>query len=441
MEQNIRSNMDFLVKSQASYSEAKEKLEKEATRFAKTKNFTMSQDGKYTVRILPNVPVIVNGEMQPLDRKSYEYPVRRLFITLKNPNATERQKDKVSIAVINAKDAKYTVDIIDKYVEIAKQKYAGDKSIIDKVTGNSFNGGLKWNSIHSMYVYDMGKMSDGIQLLSLSYSQYKDLEDSKMMVWEKRLKKNPEAQCPISSPLEAYPVIITRSNENGKTSYKFTIDVMEDVVPISENQVNELFKTPRIPEVIYKYTRWHFEATVMFLKQYDATLQIDVMSTNEMQEAIEQLKLSLPADDTSHFSFDKKENNNPETTEESGNITIDYLWDEYDNLVAANKDDKSEEGQNLRDMIRQYIDDNKIDIRVSRIKTNKMLLEDIEEFEKNATEDEQEETPMPIPAPGQSEDKHEPEEEADEQPEAMPEPEEEERVDHSLRRRRANAPR
>lgn len=118
--------------------------------------------------------------------------------------------------------------------------------------------------------------------------------------------KNPKCLCPISSLEDAFPVEITRKEENKKTTYTFNIDTISGAEPLSEEEVNSLLETLRIPAAIYRYSRFHMEATIEFLKQYDAKMEMDVMSSKEITEAIEKIKMELHPDDKSHFSFDKK---------------------------------------------------------------------------------------------------------------------------------------
>ena len=105
---------------------------------------------------------------------------------------------------------------------------------------------------------------------------------------------------------------------------------------------------------------------------------MDVMSIKEITEAIEKIKMELHPDDKSHFSFDKKERNSGDNEEPSDN-ELDSLWNLWEKLNERGIGDKSEEGQDLRDAIREYIDANELNVRVTRGKTNEDLLNDIED--------------------------------------------------------------
>ena len=58
---------------------------------------------------------------------------------------------------------------------------------------------------------------------------------------------------------------------------------------------------------------------------------------------------------------------------------IDSLWDRYDRLDEAGLDDKSAEGQELRTSIKEYIEENGLNIRITHTKSNADLLQAIED--------------------------------------------------------------
>lgn len=85
----------------------------------------------------------------------------------------------------------------------------------------------------------------------------------------------------------------------------------------------------------------------------------------------------MPADDTSHFDLANAGSDKGGAV--SAEVTIDSLWTEYDKIADAGLSEKSDEYQELREKIRQFAEDNKLDVRLSRTKNNKQLLEEIEE--------------------------------------------------------------
>lgn len=402
MEEMIKSPLDLFVGVQETYEEALKKSTEESSSFAKTKHFRMDSVGTYSVRILPLAPTQQPDGTYALDRKGYEYPTKTQLLRLVNPAPKSKKDQNFFVTVTQAKYVGLSVDLIDTYLEVAQEKYGGDEKLIKKINGSGFEGGLKWNSQRAMYVIDNENKKEGIQLLALSYSQYKDLEERKLDIWKKLCKKNPKTPCPISSIQGAYPVEITRKEENKKTSYSFSIDTLSDTIALTEDEVQALLDTPRLPEVLYRYSRFHLEATIEFLKQYDEKNEIDIMGSKKIAEAIEKIKMELPADDKSHFSFDKKERKGEDDSEESGEVTLDSLWNRWKDLNDKGIGDKSEEGQNLRDDIRAFIDDNDLRVRVTRGKSNQECLEEIEdalEAAKSAPQNEdEEEAPAETPA-------------------------------------------
>ena len=419
MEEMIKNPYALFAENQETYEEAVKKSTDESQSFQRTKHFRMDSAGTYTVRILPLAPTEQPDGSYKLERKGYEYPVKTQVLKLDNPRPTGKKDKQFFVNICHSSYAGLSVDLIDTYLQVAENKYGSDEKLMKKIKGSGFDGGLKWNSQRAMYILDLDNREEGIHLLILSYSQYKDLEDRKLAIWKKLLEKNPKCLCPISSLEDAFPVEITRKEENKKTTYTFNIDTISGAEPLSEEEVSSLLETQRIPAAIYRYSRFHMEATIEFLKQYDAKMEMDVMSSKEITEAIEKIKMELHPDDKSHFSFDKKERNIGDNEEPSDN-ELDSLWNLWEKLNERGIGDKSEEGQDLRDAIREYIDANELNVRVTRGKTNEDLLNDIEDAlevakdssnneddvtqsdtkpEDTPLEPEPEEEPEPTPAP------------------------------------------
>lgn len=382
---NQMSALDIFASTQESFDDAKKKSAAESGN--RVKYFRISGDGTVAVRILPLAPVIdAEGNILPMDRKGYEYPVKELVLKIKGDNNKQ--------SFVNVCNAKYAFpqlqsDLIDKYVELALSLYSDDEKLCKKVKETSFNGGLKWDSKRCMYILDLDKRNDGIQVFQLSYSQYKELEERKLQTWAK-LNKKGNVPCPISSITDAFPVEITRKTENKKTNYSFNIDTLSPKDELTEDELQNLLNTPRLPEVLYRYTRYHLEATIAYLNQFDETTGMEVMKEPEIKDCIDQIKLCLPADDQSHFNMNGKNGGDSDTNDAT---TLDSLWDLYDKLCDEGLDDKSEEGQNLRTAIKEFIEDNDLDVSITRKKTNEMLLNEIQDILDEGAEEE--ETPAP----------------------------------------------
>lgn len=417
-QENMMSALDIFAASQETFEEAKKKSSDESRKRANYLRF--SQDGTYAVRILPLAPVIdKDGKVLPMERKGYEYPLRSLMLKIENDK--KLVKGKPSITYVTVCDARQRFsqlkeDLIDLYVSTACDMYADDEDLCKKLRSNSFEGGLKWDSKRCMYVIDCDHKEDGLQILQLSFAQYKELEERKLNLWAK-LNKKKLVNCPISSIDNGYPLEIIRKTENKKTSYSFNIDTVSGAEPLDEQTLQTLLDARRLPEILYNYTRFHLEATIAYLTQLDKKYDIDVMSSEEIKNCIEQIKTLLPSEDTSHFSMDDKNSNNSEAN--SSMNDLDALWERFDKLDEAGLDDESAEGQELRTSIKEFIEDNDLDIQIKRSKSNQDLLDECEKMlgsnssdEDDEEKDDEEEEEKPAPKKSSRKDPEpEPEEE------------------------------
>lgn len=369
----------FTQTAKQTFAEAEEKAKQEAGR-PKVERFRIGEDGEYSLRILPLAPSFdSDGNVLPMERKGYEYPLHQLFLAIETPGKKGKTK-KITIPVIRTTDAEvgYSVDLIDTYVKIAKEMYGDDQELMELVTGNSYGGGLRWGYQHAMMVLDVSgdkERAKGPMLFQCSHSQYKDIDAAKMRLWKELKADGEQDTCPISWLTDAYPIKIIRSNNNGKTEY--TIEIGRKILDVKEEEVDKLMELPRIPEQIYRYTRYQMEATLYFLHQYDEKHDMAVCSEPDFLEAVEKLKGELPADDNSHFDISDASNKGDGNV---GKTTIDSLYREYDAIADQGLGEKSEEYQELREKIRQFIEDEQIDVRISRSKNNAQLLEEIQEL-------------------------------------------------------------
>ena len=367
---------EMFLKSQESYEEAQLRAQEENKSFARTEFFRMDKFGVYRLRVLPIAP---NQDGTP-SRPGYEFPVHQLLLELEKPG-NGAKNSKMYVTVTRATDAGYSVDPIETYrkLAVATAKDMGDEKLAEKIDGGSFGGGLKYSYGHCLYVYDLSERGKGIQMMTLSHAQFKELDERKFKLWQKKLQKNPSYPCPISSVREAYPVEIEKRKNGAKTEYIISIDNESDALPLTREELTALLAAPRIPEVIYRYTRYHLGATIEFLKQCDALYGMNLMESEEMKEVIATLASELPKEDTSEFSFDRRSKDNKENEQTGGGqLSIDDLFDRYESLQEQGLGDKTEEGQELRAMIRGYIDQERLSIRVTRSTTNRELLDMIE---------------------------------------------------------------
>lgn len=420
-----RSLFDVFAASQETFEDAKKKSSEESSKRASF--FRVAKDGTYPMRILPLAPVQdKDGNFLPLERKGYEYPLRSLMLKIEDPKKMVKGKPAITyVTVCNAKYAfkEIEADLIDTYVNTACELYADDEKLCKKFREGSFSGGLKWDSRRCMYIIDLDNPGDGIQILQLSYSQYKDLEERKLSLWAKLNKNGKNVPCPISSIDSAYPVEIIRKTENNKPSYSFNIDTLGGHDVLEEEVLQRLLDTPRLPEQIYRYTRYHLEATIAYLTQLDEKFDIEVMNQEAVQKCIDQIKTLLPADDQSHFTLGGKDGDNKGDDSDD----LDALWKRLDAIYNAGLDDETAEGQELRTSIMEYIDANKLNVKVNRKMTNEDILREIDD-ELNAADanpsDDSDDEPAPSQTPNpvnDEEDDGEPAMPSDE-PEDEPEP-------------------
>lgn len=390
---------EMFLASQESFEAAQQRAIEESKSFSKTEFFRMDKLGIYRLRLLPIAP----NRDGTCDRQGYEYPVRQLLLELikptKDPNA---KTTSVYVSVTRATDAGYSVDLIDTYRKLAVSAATdrGDEKLAEKIGGGSFGGGLKYGYGHAMYIIDMAERAKGIQMLTLSHSQFKDLDECRFKLWKKKLAKSPGYPCPVSSVYNGYAVEIEKKKNGNKTEYGVDIDNESDTEPLTSEELTKLMNAPRIPEIIYRYNRYLYEATIEFLKQCDRKYELAVMDLLDMRYAIEKIAEELPKDDTSSFSFDKRAKDSRDNAENNSGISVDDLYNRYDELADAGLSDKSEEGQELRSLIRTFIEQEKLDVRLTRHTTNKDLLDMVEEaLAATPQEPEEEEKPSADTAP------------------------------------------
>lgn len=394
---------DLFLAQQESFAEAQARAIEENRSFAKTEFFRFDKLGTYRIRILPLAPAPQEG----VERRGYEHPVHQLLMELQRPDGGDKPQN-IYVTVPRATEAGYSLDLVDTYRLLAVEaaKAAGDEKLAEKIGGGSFGGGVKFNYGHAMYVIDLKERAKGIQLLTLSHSQFKELDERRFKLWEKKLLKNPQHPCPVSSVYNAYPVEVEKRRNGGKTEYCFSIDNESDNEALTREELTMLVNSPRIPEIVYRYTRYHFEATLAFLSQCDLRYGLHVMQSPEMTQAVETFRTELPKEDTSSFSFDKRAKDGERA--DTGVLSLEALCSRFEELKAQGLSDRTEQGQELRAAIRSFIEQEKLPVRVTRSTTNDELLDMIEdalgdrsadseasaEEPRSAAEQEEEETPL-----------------------------------------------
>ena len=374
---------NLFLAGQSSYEEAQRQSAEENKSFSKTEFFRMEKLGTYNLRMLPIAP----NQDGTLDRKSYEYPCRSLLVELTNPKSKEGKPHYVSLP--RATDAAYSVDLIDTYRKEAVDEALsrGNEKMADKIGGGSFGGGMKYTYSHAIYILDLDERAKGVQLLHLSHSQFMALEEKRFTLWQKLLQKNPNAACPVSSVQGGYPVVVRKKKNNSKTEYDISIETLDGPEVVTIEELTALMTAPRIPEIINRYSRYHYEATIEYLRQCDERFDMNILDTEVMQEAIKQLGSELSPEDKSSFSFDKRTKDSKDNAAE---LTLDDLCTRFEELEAAGKGDKTEEGQELRVMLRSFIEQEKLSVRMTRHTTNSDLIDMIEAAYSDKPKDEPE---------------------------------------------------
>ena len=446
------SVFDVFAQTAETLQEAEEKSRLEQGR-PQIDRFRTGEDGTYSVRVLPLAPDVIRNDkgeiigVKPLDQKGFEYSIQQQFLTIQLPGKDDKQR-KISVPVIRSsiKPIGLSGDLIDTYIKIAKEKYGSDEKYIEKLTSGGYEGGLKWSHQRAMYVLNLEDKSPKPKLWQVSFSQYKSIDDARIRLWHEELQDNEDAGCPLTSITDAYPLTIVRTTKNKKTEYTF--ELARKKRPLQEDEVMALLEAPKIPEIIYHFSRYQLEAEKVALEQYDEIKKTNICQEQEFKDMFEQLLGELPKDDNSHFDL----NDAGKKEETTGDLTLDSLFERYDKIVDEGLPSTSDEYKELREDIRTFVQEKEIDVFLSRSMDNLAMLEAVEKaIEEGAYKKEE---PAPEPEPEKKEE--EPEKEAprrrrssrpvvEEEPEPEPEPdepevadapEEEEQKEEELPRRR-----
>lgn len=309
-----------------SYEEAQQKVKLESR--VKTNYFRLDKDGEYTFRVLPLAPVQVDGKWV-LDRKGYEYPLTSYMIGF--PGETRGKFNYVSIIDPRQVFPNVDGDLFRTYYDLAVAELGDDKKAIESLGNVVSKGGaaITPSYLHCIYVIDQDEPNKGIQMLQLSNSQYQALETLKMSTWRDLLKDDPKTRCPLSDFREGYNVIATKDKSKKPP---ITFNLSRRAAPVDSSVAQELLDMERIPNVIYRYTRYHLEATVEYLKMLDERYDFDFMSegdggefaNDKINTVYQQIKMSLPSDDHSHFNKNNINGSDGDNTE-TDQITLDTL--------------------------------------------------------------------------------------------------------------------
>lgn len=390
-ELELGGSLSLFIQNEESYEEAQARSDAESSYSGvDIKRFKSPKNGDVTVRILPLKP------RENMNRRGYEYPVSHMFLNIKVLDEKGNiKKDKkgqpVKDVCVKVVDARYCfpelkkekIDIIDTYrrVAVAKLKESGNEALAKKVDGGSFDGGLKYDYKRVMYLYDLDNKKDGIQVWEASYSQFKDIEARKMKNWQDILSYDKEAKCPLSSPTGAYQLTITGKTEAKKVSYSFSLsDSERKKCPLTKKEADELMALPALDEYLYVYNRYHFGATIAFLKQFDKENAILAFDSEEVQNAIAKVEAQLPSDDTREFTLERKSDEAKDDDDDDDEVVmdIDQLLDAYDDFVESGEGEKSESGLALRAAMKAFIAEEGLAVRARKSMTNAEIIREIQ---------------------------------------------------------------
>lgn len=376
---NKFSVFDVFEQTAETLEQAEERARLEQSR-PQVDRFRTSEDGTYSVRVLPIAPEVERNEkgeiigIKPFDNNGYSYPLQQQFLSIQLPEKNGKKRE-ISVPVIRSsvKPIDLSGDLIDTYVRIAKEKYGHDEDIVKKVSSGNFEGGLKWTHMRVMYVLNLEDKSPKPLLWQPSYSQYRTIDDSRLRLWKEEKAEDEKVGCPLVSFRDAYPLNIIRSSKNKKVEYSF--ELARKRRPLSEDELMTLLDTPRIPDIIYHFTRYQLEAEKVALEQYDEKHRISITNEQEFKDMYNTLLGELPKDDNSHFSINDA---GKDSDDSDGDITIDSLFERYDKIVDAGLSSTSDEYKELRESIREFVQDNKLDVYLSRSMDNLEMLEAVE---------------------------------------------------------------
>lgn len=204
---------------QESYQEAQLRAQEENRAFARTEFFRMDKFGTYRLRILPIAP---NPDARRHVR-AMSIPSTSCFWSWRNPLRGTSPRRCMSLSpALPMPDIALIPSRLTAAWPSKPQKRTGTTNWRKDCRG-SFGGGLKYSYGHCLYVFDLGERAKGVQMMTLSHAQFKDLDERKFKLWSKKLAKNPSYPCPISSVYDAYPVEIESARTEPRPSMSFPL--------------------------------------------------------------------------------------------------------------------------------------------------------------------------------------------------------------------------
>lgn len=342
--------------------------------------------GDFDIRIMPHHP-----ESTAAGAKGYSEPVKQAWLKI-----AKAEGDKpINVKVFDARTCGFEDDLIVtfKYLAIGqlkeqlkvatKSKQELIQKDIDKIDSNGFNGGLRFDYKHLIWLLNMAKREEGLKLYEASNGVFKSIEEAKMTIWGKRFKKDKAAPCPISYPFGANNVILSKLKDGKKTKYKAMLDIEEGLIELEAAEIQALMDAPKLTDFAY-YNKRSFEATMIFLEQYSAQYSLDVMSSEKFIEVADKIKAQLDenTEDTSSFDLNGSSSSDDSTDSEDAmeGLKFDALATEYDDLIDQEIEDGSDEMKDFRKKLRAYIKQEGSGIKIGAKKATADVLDEIEDY-------------------------------------------------------------
>ena len=371
------------------YDEAAVRMEKEESNGgSKIATVKMDKDGEYRFRF-----IVLHPDSKT---KGFSFPFSQFWMKIEVPGKDKPRNVKAFRATANGfeKDPilmyrKMVEDKLDTMIKDAKGKRKTElEDLKENIKKGSYKNemSLKFDNKHASYVLDIEDSKtrkEGWKSLELSYSQNSDLKKAVKKRWDKLFKKNPDQLCPISSPWSASPVDVDKANTNGQTKYTFTLDTDEDD-KLSEKEIEAFFAAEKLENAYSGYERYHFQATKLFLEQYDAKYGLGVYETEAFQGVLSEVEAQIPADDASEFKLDGGSDSN-DGSDEGGDESVvealkfEELSDEYDDLCDSDIQDGDDEMNDFREKLREYIKQEGLSIRVGKRAKTEDIMDQLED--------------------------------------------------------------
>lgn len=271
----------------------------------------------------------------------------------------------------------YRNAVSDKYPELK-----------DEAGKSTFHFGFKNDAYVLMYVLPKGE-SD-IHLFECKLTLFDAIESAKMTTWNKLAAKDGGWEfCPITDFEKSYGLTLKKEGKGTSTKYSAMIDNFEGPTEIPEDILNKITDAKMFEDII-SFDNRMLEAFIIYAKQFEDRHEIEesVVDSEDFMKIIDNVKSFIPASDTSKFEF---KDDVGEDDEKSDDDIIDSIMDSIEDVDVANAEDVLDVikkisdsgielkafGRSLRSFFKDIIEEQSIDIKVTRKVSDNDLLESI----------------------------------------------------------------